>query len=144
MLLQLRHRDGPAPRDEIASAALPVARHQDAVQFAADAPLFRMTTAPPGRAVSWREPFCDSNRYVSSASTMPFKGLGRSSLAIARKRWRQRKLVLRWMPVVSAAARTVIDPSMHCRKGSHLSRNRMKASGVSVSALKERRHWRQR
>src|SRR5450830_1842947 len=49
MTLQLRRRDGPSSRHEIAGAPLPVARHQNAVELVADAPFFGPAAAPPRR-----------------------------------------------------------------------------------------------
>jgi hypothetical protein len=68
----------------------------------------------------------------------------RSRRTAAIKRWRHRKLVDFATATPSAAARTVAESTRHCRYGSHLSRNRRRASGVPVKALKLRRHATQR
>jgi hypothetical protein len=107
----------------------------------------RLVACPPrrrGGRSSVRDPFCDSSRNVSSASTMPFRDAGRSNLTQSRKRWRHRKAVLRCTPTRSAPLRTDSESSSTCEYASHLALSLSRASGVPLRSLNVRPQAQQR
>ena len=106
---------GPLPVTK--SAVWPVRSRATTIQTCS-AEIPRLPAFPPrlraGR-FRWRAPFSDSSKNVSSASAIPVNYFGGAFPMPVRKRWRQRKLVLRWMPTMSAALRTLVASSTQSR-----------------------------
>lgn len=86
-----------------------------------------------------RSIFRDLRMNVSSDSTIPRRRVGFSFAGPAKKRCLQRKAVLRFTPIRSAALRTDRPSSIVSRNSPHFSRFRSRDRGVLVSGVNWRR-----